>query len=67
MSETKISMWATILGNIVNVILNYLFITEFGFSELGIVGAAIGTIVSRFVMVGFMHYRMKRKEKFIPF
>jgi Na+-driven multidrug efflux pump len=34
---------------------------------LGIVGAAIGTIVSRFVMLGYMHYVMQKKEKFIPF
>jgi hypothetical protein len=38
---------------------------EFGFSELGIVGAAM--TVSFVVMVGYMHYRMKRKEKFILF
>ena len=68
MSETKYSMWATILGNIVNVILNYFFIYGIWFfPELGIVGAAIGTIVSRFVMLGYMHYMMKKKEKFKPF
>jgi MATE family multidrug resistance protein len=68
MSETKISMWATILGNIVNVILNYLFIYGIWiFPELGIVGAAIGTIVSRFVMLAFMHFQMKKKIKFHPF
>ena len=68
MSETKYSMWATILGNVVNVVLNYLFIYGIWiFPELGIVGAAIGTIVSRFVMVGYMHYMMQKKEKFHPF
>lgn len=68
MSETKYSMWATILGNIVNVILNYFFIYGIWFfPELGIVGAAIGTIVSRFVMLGYMHYMMKKREKFKPF
>lgn len=68
MSETKYSMWATILGNVVNVILNYLFIYGIWiFPELGIVGAAIGTIVSRFVMLGYMHYKMNRKAKFHPF
>jgi MATE family multidrug resistance protein len=41
MSETKYSMWATILGNIVNVVLNYWFMV-FAFPELGIVGAGIG-------------------------
>jgi MATE family multidrug resistance protein len=34
MSETKYSMWATILGNVVNVILNYLFIYGSGFSRV---------------------------------
>ncbi|NRS89540.1 MATE family multidrug resistance protein [Flavobacterium sp. 7E] len=68
MSETKISMWATILGNVVNVFLNYLFIYGIWiFPELGIVGAAIGTIVSRFVMLGYMHFQMKKMTKFHPF
>jgi MATE family multidrug resistance protein len=68
MSETKYSMWATILGNIVNVVLNYLFIYGIWiFPELGIVGAGIGTIASRFVMLGYMHYMMQKKEKFQPF
>ncbi|SHJ57119.1 MATE family efflux transporter [Flavobacterium haoranii] len=68
MSETKYSMWATILGNITNVILNYLFIYGIWiFPELGIVGAAIGTIASRFVMLGYMHYMMNKREKFHPF
>jgi len=37
------------------------------FSQIGIVGAAIGTIASRFVMLGYMHYMMNKKEKFHPF
>lgn len=68
MSETKYSMWATILGNVVNVVLNYLFIYGIWiFPELGIIGAGIGTIVSRFVMLAYMHYVMQKKEKFHPF
>ncbi|HJS00131.1 MAG TPA: MATE family efflux transporter, partial [Flavobacterium sp.] len=68
MSETKYAMWATILGNIVNVVLNYLFIYGIWFfPKLGIIGAAIGTIVSRIVMPIFMHYKMKREAKFHPF
>lgn len=67
-SETKYSMWATIIGNIVNVIINYFLI--FGiwiFPEMGIVGAAIGTITSRIVMLAFMHYVMVKKPKFHPY
>ena len=68
MSETKYSMWATILGNITNVLLNYLFIYGIWiFPELGIVGAAVGTIASRFVMLGYMHYMMNKRKKFHPF
>ncbi|WP_366187027.1 MATE family efflux transporter [Flavobacterium ovatum] len=68
MSETKYSMWATLLGNVVNVILNYVLIYGFWiFPELGFIGAAIGTLVSRFVMLGYMHYKMKNNEKFHPF
>merc|ERR1712137_302992 len=33
----------------------------------GIVGAAIGTIVSRFVMLGYMHYMMNLRERFHPY
>ncbi|NJM80358.1 MAG: MATE family efflux transporter [Flavobacterium sp.] len=68
MSETHYSMWATILANIVNVVLNYLLIYGIWiFPELGIVGAAIGTIASRFVMLGYMHYMMNLKKKFHPY
>jgi MATE family multidrug resistance protein len=67
-SDTKYSMWATIIGNIVNVIINYFLI--FGiwiFPAMGIVGAAIGTITARIVMLAFMHYVMVKKPKFHPY
>ncbi|OYW80936.1 MAG: MATE family efflux transporter, partial [Sphingobacteriia bacterium 32-37-4] len=68
LSETKYSMWATIIGNITNVVINYFLIYGIWiFPELGIVGAAIGTIASRFVMLGFMHYMMNLKPKFHPY
>ena len=68
MSETKYSMWATIIANVVNVFLNYLFIYGIWiFPKLGIVGAAVGTIASRFVMLGYMHYVMVNRKKFHPF
>lgn len=68
LSETKYSMWATLLGNVVNVILNYVLIYGvLGFPEMGFVGAAVGTLVSRFVMLAYMHYKMKNNVKFQPF
>jgi MATE family multidrug resistance protein len=64
-SETKYSMWATIMGNIINVVINYFLIYGIWFfPKMGIVGAAIGTIVSRIAMVFFMHYIMIKNPKF---
>ena len=52
MSITKAAMYSVLAANLINVILNYLLI--FGiwkFPELGLEGAAIGTLVSRFSML----------------
>lgn len=50
LSLTKYSMYVVFVGNILNVILNYLFIYgKFGCPELGVLGAGVGTLVSRFV------------------
>ncbi|KDN54984.1 MATE family efflux transporter [Flavobacterium seoulense] len=68
MSETKYAMWATILANVVHVFLNYVFIYGIWiFPELGMLGAAVGTLVSRFIMLGYIHYKMKKNIKFHPF
>lgn len=65
LSQTKYPMYATIIANVVNIILNYLLIFgNFGFPEMGIVGAAIGTLVSRIIMVFYLWFILKKKEKF---
>ncbi len=65
LSQTKYPMFATILANIVNISINYLLIFgSFGFPKLGIVGAAIGTLVARGIMVVFIWVLLKRKKKF---
>ncbi|WP_066224833.1 MATE family efflux transporter [Formosa haliotis] len=64
MSMTKYPMYATIVGNIVNVVLNYMFIFgKFGAPAYGIVGAAYGTLASRFIMVAFIWWVLKGQEK----
>lgn len=64
LSMTRYPMYATILANIINVILNYLLIFgKFGFPELGIVGAAYGTLASRIIMVWYIWFLLKSKEK----
>jgi MATE family multidrug resistance protein len=64
MSMTKYPMYATLLANIINVILNYLLIFgKFGFPEMGMIGAAFGTLISRFIMVIYLWTLLRYKER----
>ncbi|WP_054851522.1 MATE family efflux transporter [Olleya sp. ITB9] len=64
LSLTKYPMYATIVANLINVGLNYLLIFgKFGFPEMGIVGAAYGTLVSRGVMVFYLWWLLKGRAK----
>ncbi len=65
LSETKYPMYATIVANIINITINYLLIFgSFGFPKMGIVGAAIGTLVSRFSMVAMIWLHLRSRKKF---
>jgi len=60
LSQTKYSMYAIYLANVVHIFFNYVLIYGvWGFPKLGILGAALGTVISRIMMVVFMHYIMK--------
>ncbi len=49
--NTKMAMQITITANVVNVVVNYVLIFgKLGFPEMGLVGAGIGTLVSRLFM-----------------
>lgn len=64
LSMTRYPMYATVVANIVNVVLNYIFIFgKFGAPELGVVGAAIGTLASRVIMVAYLWYILSQKTK----
>jgi MATE family multidrug resistance protein len=68
MSNTKYGMNATLIANVVNVVLNFLLIYGFWiFPRLELVGAAYGTLISRFVMVFFMIWILNSREKFKPY
>jgi MATE family multidrug resistance protein len=67
LSHTKYSMWAILMANVVHVILNYIFIYGIWiFPELGIQGAALGTVISRILMVIFMHIILRRNNDLRP-
>tara|TARA_Y100001935_G_scaffold108032_1_gene89702 strand:- start:146 stop:1537 length:1392 start_codon:yes stop_codon:yes gene_type:complete len=64
LSFTKAAMYSTLLGNVINVILNFFLI--FGlwiFPELGVEGAAIGTLISRLCMLTFIVIYLKLHKK----
>ncbi len=64
MSKTVFPMYATIIANIINVVLNYVLIFgKFGFPEMGIVGAALGTLISRGMMLVILIALLKRNQK----
>ena len=68
LSQTKYGMYATVIANILNVILNFLLIYGLWiFPRLELVGAAIGTLISRIAMVVFIILILRSKDKFIPF
>jgi MATE family multidrug resistance protein len=68
LSLTKYPMYATILANVLNVAINYVLIFgKFGFPEMGIVGAAVGTLVSRFVMLAYLWWLLAKREKSKPY
>ena len=68
LSQTKYSMWATIIANVLNVVLNYVLIYGIWiFPEMGIVGAAWGTLISRVVMVIAMYLYIFKKDKFLVY
>jgi MATE family multidrug resistance protein len=63
LSMTKISMYAIVMANIVHVIINYCLIYGVGiFPKMGILGAGLGTVISRLAMVIFMHIILSRKD-----
>ena len=65
LSLTRPAMYATLFGNGINVILNYLLIFgHFGFPKLGVEGAAIGTFISRLLMLFFIVLYVKNHKQY---
>jgi MATE family multidrug resistance protein len=68
LSRTKYSMYAIFMANIIHIFINYMLIYGIWiFPKLGIIGAALGTVISRILMVVFMHYIMKNNAQLNPY
>lgn len=68
LSQTKYGMHATIVANIVNVVLNFVLIYGIWiFPRMEIRGAAYGTLFSRFAMLIFIILILNSKDKFKPY
>ncbi len=61
---TKYSLYAIVMANVVHVALNYgLIYGVWIFPKMGILGAGLGTVISRILMVLFMHVILSRNAK----
>ncbi len=68
LSNTRYAMYATLVSNVVNVLFNFLLIYGFWiFPRLELVGAAYGTLISRFFMLWMLYYILSRNQKFQPY
>ncbi|WP_319502632.1 MATE family efflux transporter [uncultured Draconibacterium sp.] len=63
--NTKIAMQITLTANVINIAVNYVFIFgKFGFPEMGLLGAGIGTLTSRICMPVLFAYFILRNSRF---
>lgn len=66
--QTILPMKAGTVAVVVNLVLNYLLIYgKFGFPALGVAGAAIATVISRYVEMLIVVIQVHRKSKTYPF
>lgn len=64
LSRTKYSMYAIFMANVVHIFFNYVLIYGIWiFPKLGILGAALGTVISRIMMVVFMDQLLRRNKE----
>lgn len=62
--KMHIPLYTTIAAIFMNIVLNYILIFgHLGFRAMGVVGAAIGTLVARIFEAGILFYCVYKKEK----
>ena len=64
LSLTRYPMYATVIANLINIFVNYILIFgKWGFPKMGLVGAGVGTLVSRLVMLFLLWFFLKQLKK----
>lgn len=67
LGDTKLAMRITIISNLLNIILNYIFIYgKLGAPQLNLNGAGLATLISRVVMLLMILYSFKYKPLLKP-
>lgn len=55
---------ATIIANVINIALNYVFIKGlFGFPPMGVKGSALASLIARIFMMVFLYYVLLKEER----
>jgi MATE family multidrug resistance protein len=68
LSLTKYAMYATLIANVLNIVLNYLLIYGVWiFPRLEVEGAALSTLISRVVMVVLIIFILKSRPRLKPY
>lgn len=67
-AATKTAMWVIMIGNITNIVLNYLLIYGVSiFPEMGLAGAGIATLAARILMVVVFIVFILKEQRFRPY
>ncbi|MDH5366729.1 MAG: MATE family efflux transporter [Cyclobacteriaceae bacterium] len=68
LSNTKQAMYITLTSNVINVVLNYIFIYgKLGFPAMGLLGAGYATLISRIIMAIAMGMYIYRNPRFASY
>lgn len=67
LSHTRQAMYISVAGNLINILLNYILIFgKFGAPALGLIGAGIATLISRWLIAAGMWTWMLKSKYFKP-